>query len=187
MGERNKTSAASHFENSTRARHAEAMSNVLVRLARPEEAAALTALCIRSKAHWGYDSEFMRQSAIALTITPSMIEEGRVLVAEDRHADVIGVAAIEKMGSEGKFDLARLFVRPFALRAGIGRTLFEAAVRLVEIEGGTCLSILSDPFAEAFYTRLGAARVGEAPSDAVQGRLLPLLEYVIQNRRTGRD
>jgi hypothetical protein len=83
MGERNKTSAASHFENSTRARHAEAMSNVLVRLARPEEAAALTALCIRSKAHWGYDSEFMRQSAIALTITPSMIEEGRVLVAEE--------------------------------------------------------------------------------------------------------
>jgi GNAT superfamily N-acetyltransferase len=100
---------------------------------------------------------------------------------------VIGVAAIEKMGSEGKFDLARLFVRPFALRAGIGRTLFEAAVRLVEIEGGTCLSILSDPLAEAFYTRLGAARVGEAPSDAVHGRLLPLLEYVIQNRRSGWD
>jgi GNAT superfamily N-acetyltransferase len=163
------------------------MSNVLVRLARPEEAAALTALCIRSKAHWGYDSEFMRQSGIALTITPSMIEEGRVLVAEDRHADLIGVAAIEKMEGEGKFDLARLFVRPFALRAGIGRTLFEAAVRLVEIEGGTCLSILSDPFAEAFYIRLGAVPIAEAPSDAVQGRLLPLLKYVIPNRRTDWD
>ena len=69
----------------------------------------------------------------------------------------------------------------------IGKRGPPPAVRLVEIEGGTCLSILSDPFAEAFYTRLGAARVGEAPSDAVQGRLLPLLEYVIQNRRTGRD
>jgi GNAT superfamily N-acetyltransferase len=47
---------------------------------------------------------------------------------------LIGVVAIEKIDSEGKFHLARLFVRPFALRAGIGRTLFEAAVKLVEIE-----------------------------------------------------
>ena len=163
------------------------MSSVLIRSARPEEAAALTSLCVRSKAHWGYDTEFMRRSAIALTITPSMIEEGRVLVAEDRHADLIGVAAIEKMDSEGKFDLARLFVQPFALRAGIGRALFEAVVRLVEIEGGTRMSILSDPFAEAFYTRLGAVRIGEAPSDAVPGRLLPLLEYAIANRGTGCD
>lgn len=55
----------------------------------------------------------MRRSAIALPITPSMIEEGRVLVGEDRYADLIGVAAVEKMDSEGEFDLARLFVQPF--------------------------------------------------------------------------
>jgi predicted N-acetyltransferase YhbS len=158
--------------------------NIRIRSARREESAALTALCIRSKAHWGYDADFMRSSAIALTITPSMIDEGRVLVAEDQHANLVGVAAVEKMDSEGKFDLARLFVQPSAIRSGIGRTLFQAVVRLVEIEGGTRLSILSDPFAEPFYERLGAVKTGEAPSDAIPDRLLPLLEYAISNRRT---
>jgi hypothetical protein len=45
------------------------------------------------------------------------------------------------------------------------------------------LLILSDPFAEAFYARLGAVRIGEGPSDAIPGRLLPLLEYAIPHRR----
>ena len=39
-----------------------------VRPARAGEAASLTALCLRSKAHWGYDAEFMRLSALTLKV-----------------------------------------------------------------------------------------------------------------------
>jgi hypothetical protein len=35
---------------------------------------------------------------------------------------------------------------------------------------------LADPNAAGFYERSGAVRVGEAPSDAVPGRRLPLYE-----------
>jgi GNAT superfamily N-acetyltransferase len=160
------------------------MLEVRVRPARPDEAAALSALALRSKAHWGYDAEFLRRSAPALAITPPMIGEGRVLVAEDGRGTLVGVAAVEKLEGPGRFDLARLFVDASMLRAGIGRALFAAAVRLVESEGGTSLSILADPFAEPFYRRLGAVRIGEAPSDAIPGRLLPLLQYAIPRRRT---
>ena len=38
------------------------------------------------------------------------------------------------------------------------------------------LTILADPNAAGFYERNGAVRIGEAPSDAVPGRLLPLYE-----------
>jgi len=76
-----------------------------IRPARVEEAAALSDLCFRSKAVWGYDPEFMALMLAAL-----------------------GVAG-------------------------------EA-----------------DPNAAAFYERAGAVRIGEAPSDAVPGRLLPLYE-----------
>ena len=86
------------------------------------------------------------------------------------------------MDSEGNCDLAQLFVERSAIRTGIGRGLFEAAVRFVEIEGGTCLLILFDRFAEAFYERLGAVKIGEVPSDAIPGRLLSLLEYAIPSR-----
>ena len=38
------------------------------------------------------------------------------------------------------------------------------------------LTILADPNAAGFYERNDAVRIGEAPSDAVPGRLLPLYE-----------
>src|SRR5262245_36628803 len=41
---------------------------VRVRAAGPGEAAALGALCERSKAHWGYDAEFMRLSRRSLQV-----------------------------------------------------------------------------------------------------------------------
>jgi GNAT superfamily N-acetyltransferase len=121
----------------------------------------------------------MRQSASALTVTAAMIAQGQVLVAEDQCGSLMGVASLEAMETEGKFDLSLLFVEPSAIRTGVGRTLFEAAIKLVAKDGGTSLSILADPFAASFYQRLGAVKVGEAPSDAIPGRYLPLLEYKI--------
>ena len=38
------------------------------------------------------------------------------------------------------------------------------------------LTILSDPYAAGFYERNGARLIGEAPSDAIPGRSLPLYE-----------
>jgi hypothetical protein len=37
------------------------------------------------------------------------------------------------------------------------------------------LAILSDPNAAPFYERMGAVPAGDAPSDAIPGRRLPLL------------
>jgi GNAT superfamily N-acetyltransferase len=152
---------------------------VRVRPARIDEANALTALCIRSKAHWGYDAAFMRQAAGALSVTPTMIEQGSVLVAEDTSGAVWGVAAVAATQAADKFDLALLFVEPTGIRTGIGRVLFQAAVQLARKWGGGWLRILADPFAAEFYRRLGAAQIGEAPSDAIPGRNLPLFEYCL--------
>ena len=134
---------------------------------------------MRSKAHWGYDAAFMRDAAPALAITEAMIGNRLVLVAEDREGAVVGVAAIEPSGSDGAYDLSRLFIEPSAIRTGIGRALFAVAVAVIQQRGGRSLTILSDPFAVAFYQRLGAVMVGDAPSDAISGRRLPLLEYRI--------
>lgn len=156
-------------------------SGLRVRPARPAEAAALTALCRRSKAPWGYDVDFMTRAAETLVVTRAMIGTGRVQVAEKALGRVPGVAAIEPLPEPGRFDLALLFVDPPAIGSGAGRALFAAAVRLAQAQGGTRLAILADPFAEAFYRRMGAVRVriGDAPSDAIPGRRLPLLEFTV--------
>ncbi len=99
-----------------------------VRPARAGEAASLTALCLRSKAHWGYDAEFMRLCVPSLTVTETSIAEGRVLVAADGSGQTVGTVSVGRDGDDA--ELALMFVDPPAIGGGMGRTLFEAAVAL---------------------------------------------------------
>lgn len=154
------------------------MPGPAVRAARPDEAGDLTGLCLRSKACWGYDDEFMRQCRTALTVSVDAIESGRVWVVEaDRR--VLGVASVAQAGPESgcDFELAHLFVEPDAMGRGVGRLLFAHCVAWVRVQRGRTLEILSDPGAVPFYVRMGARLIGDAPSDAIPGRRLPLLQF----------
>ena len=144
-----------------------------IRAAVRSEAELLSDLCRRSKAHWGYDDAFMRQSDPSLTIRDDWIAAGDVLVCEqDGH--VAGVAAIEQ--DEGRFEVASFFVEPADMGKGVGAMLFKALLNLARDKRIDRLFILSDPNAADFYAKMGARLVGEEPSDAIAGRTLPLLE-----------
>jgi GNAT superfamily N-acetyltransferase len=146
-----------------------------VRVARPDEADVLTALCIRSKAHWGYDAAFMRLSAVALQVREADIAAGRVLVADDGTGTPIGVAGLVMEGDVADLDV--IFVDPPAIGTGAGGALFRAAARLAAELGAKRMTILADPNAAPFYERMGARFLRNAPSDAIPGRSLPLYEY----------
>jgi N-acetylglutamate synthase-like GNAT family acetyltransferase len=152
------------------------MSEFTIRPPRPEEAAELSALCRRSKAHWGYDDAFIRQSEPSLTITDELIATGLVLVVQDAYRRSVGLASLEPL-NDGVFDLLHMFVEPDAIGGGVGQVLFLAIAALARECGAKRLSILSDPNAAAFYEHMGAKRIGDAPSDAIPGRVLPLLEF----------
>lgn len=146
-----------------------------IRPARLEEAEALCGLCVRSKASWGYDSAFMALSRPALAVGREEIARGDVWVAVNA-AGITGVVALATGEPAGTLDLGKLFVRPENLRRGVGRALLAHAIAEARRRGATRLTILADPNAAGFYEREGAKRLGDAPSDAVPGRLLPLYE-----------
>ena len=148
-----------------------------IRRALPGEAALLSRLCMRSKAHWGYDAQFLERASRSLRIDPAAIDAGRVFVATGASGGVLGVADCCALPESGAFDLLHLFIEPSSLRQGVGRALFEAACAWCVAQGGRRLLIQSDPNAALFYQRLGARLIGETPSDAVPDRMLPLLEY----------
>jgi GNAT superfamily N-acetyltransferase len=148
---------------------------VQVRSAQPGESQSLTALCLRSKAHWDYDAAFMKLSASALAVSEDDIAAGRVLVAVDDTHRAIGMACVLPEGDTA--DLDALFVDPPAIGSGAGRALFEAAVALARRRGARRMTILADPNAAAFYERMGALYLRNAPSDAIPGRTLPFYEY----------
>jgi predicted N-acetyltransferase YhbS len=159
--------------------------DIAIRAARSGEASILTELCIRAKAHWGYDSAFMAAATRLLRIREVHIDTGGVLVAlrgPEAPAVPCGIAAIVPLRRPHWFELSHLFVAPESFRLGIGRALFDAAVARAADKGATHISILSDSNAAAFYEKLGARRCGEAPSGVERGRMLPLFEFSIATR-----
>ena len=148
---------------------------MLIRKAKPGESESLTALCVRSKAHWGYDAAFMKMSAATLTVSEADIAVGRVLVAVDDDGRAVGMACVLPDGETA--DLDALFVDPPAIGSGAGRLLFDASIGLARELGARRLTILADPNAAPFYERMGARYLRNAPSDAIPGRTLPFYEY----------
>jgi GNAT superfamily N-acetyltransferase len=147
-----------------------------VRLARVEEAPALSELCVRSKAAWGYDEAFMALARVALEVRPEQIAAGDVWVATAADGGVAGIVALAPGEEPDTLDLDKLFVEPQRIRTGVGRVLLARAIIEARRRGADRLTILSDPYAAGFYERNGARWIDEAPSDAIPGRSLPLYE-----------
>jgi len=150
---------------------------IAIRPARAGEAPRLTALCLRSKAHWGYDAVFMRLCVPSLTVSEASITQGRVLVATDETGRAIGTVSVTQDGDDAELGL--MFVDPGAIGGGVGRALFGEAVKLARRLGYRRMTILADVNAAPFYERMGARFLRDAPSDAIPGRTLPLYEYAL--------
>ena len=145
-----------------------------IREASPSEADQLTELALRSKAHWGYDAEFLEDARSDLTLTTQYIYTYTVFVIEEQ-GSIEGFYSLS--GQDAEAELMHLFVEPAAIGRGLGRLLFRHAVDTARAFGFERLTIGSDPFALEFYEAMGARRVGEVASPIRPGRMLPLLHY----------
>jgi GNAT superfamily N-acetyltransferase len=147
-----------------------------IRPTRADEAPLLTSLALRSKAHRGYDAAFMAACLPALTITAERLATERYFVLEE-DGRMVGFAGIRTEREVA--ELTNLFVAPEGIGRGRGRRLWLHAVAAARAAGCRRMRIEADPFAEPCYRAMGAERIGEAPSEAVPGRLIPLLGYAL--------
>jgi GNAT superfamily N-acetyltransferase len=143
---------------------------IRLRDARQNELPSLSALCLRSKAAWGYDDAFMIACRAELTLAPDELKSTHVQVAE-RGTIVAGLAQVKVTDTDA--DLLKLFVEPALLRSGVGSLLFEWATAKAESLGAVRMVIEADPGAAPFYERMGARYAGFAPSQSIPGRVLP--------------
>jgi GNAT superfamily N-acetyltransferase len=139
------------------------ISPAIVRRARPDEAALLTALTIRAEGAWGYAADFMAWANDAFTVTTAYVAEMPVFVLETA-GEVAGFYGLR--GTVPELDLNYLMVEPARMRAGCGTRLWQHAITTARDLGATVLTVDSDPHAEPFYRAMGAVVVGAVPKHA---------------------
>jgi len=143
------------------------------RKARLEDLPALSDMCLRSKAVWGYDQAFIDACRTELTLGADDLANTSIVVAE-----VDGViAGLYQLDVDGDAaELLKLYVDSTRINGGVGRSLFTAAAREAKERGAIRMRIEADPNAAAFYQRMGAVRSGSAESGSIPGRFLPCFE-----------
>lgn len=136
------------------------------------EAKFLSDLALRSKAYWGYSSEFMEAFRQELTYSPQELEKNQFFVAEIDFV-IIGFFALKKVSATAT-ELEALFVDPAYINRGYGRKLINFAISVAKKSGSKIILIQGDPHAKNFYLKVGGKFIGERESASISGRYLPL-------------
>jgi GNAT superfamily N-acetyltransferase len=140
------------------------------------EAQFLSDLSFRSKSHWPYDPEYLEMCRRATHVTADNIAEWPFQVAVEQK-EIRGFSAVCLVKGERMLD--HLWLEPSHIGKGLGRKLFGLSVGDAVAMGWTEFTIAADPYAENFYLKMGAVRVGERESKIKPGFFLPLLKYTI--------
>jgi GNAT superfamily N-acetyltransferase len=146
-----------------------------IRRAGPAEAGVLSTLALRSKAHWGYDADFLAACQDDLTLSADDIATSAVYVF-DGASTPSGIYRLV-LRDDSVVELDALFVEPAAMGQGVGRRLWQHAVSTATKLGRSEMVWQSDPQAEGFYLAMGARRAGESASTVMPGRMLPLMHF----------
>ena len=138
----------------------------------------LTEIAHAAKRHWGYPERWIEHWKEVLTITPEFITNNEVYTSV-AGGEVAGFYAL--IEADGKFILEHMWVDPAYIGSGIGKELFNHALKVAASLNASSIEIESDPNAEGFYRRMGARKIGEATSELDgKPRTLPLLVIDIE-------
>lgn len=157
---------------------------MVIRRALPGEAKRLSELAMRSKAHWGYDEQFLERVRPILTFTEEDVLNWPMYVMVTESDEPAGVYRITGAPPHG--ELEDLWLDPPFIGHGMGRALLEHALDIAAELGFESLVIEGEPNAEGFYLAMGAIPIGSRRSPS--GRTLPLLRITTRsNSHTGRS
>ena len=147
-----------------------------IRPASPADAARLTLITRRSKAHWGYDPAQLKAWEEELTIRAEYLQQSIASVALVGDL-VVGYYSLDPLEVE-RYKLENLFVLPEYFGQGVGKALLKHALDAARQRQCRVVWLESDPHATDFYLHQGFWIVGQKPS-SIPGRYLPVMELAL--------
>lgn len=137
----------------------------------------LTEITKKSKAHWGYSDEQIKNWSEFLTVTPDYIEKNGVYKLIIDHKSAGYYSFFYQDVKTVKLD--NLFLLPEYIGKGLGRILMEHF--LLEINKTIVKKVVlnSEPNAEQFYAKLGFLKTGQIET-SIKDRFMPIMELTIK-------
>lgn len=146
---------------------------IIVRPAKTSEVDLLSALTMRSKSYWPYSADYLMKSIPLLKIIESDVLEWPVSVAE-LNGEIVGFFALKNIKDENRLD--HLWVDPRFIGKGIGKFLFQEAKVAARKLGWKSFRLVAEPYAEQFYSKMGAKTIGSVQSRVKPDFFLPHME-----------
>jgi predicted ester cyclase/N-acetylglutamate synthase-like GNAT family acetyltransferase len=153
------------------------------RPANRSDANRLTAIAGAAKAHWGYPEAWLQSWSEDLQLTAEYLNAQRAYIAE-LDGEIVGVAVLEDRTTH--WQIEHVWVDPVKHGHGVGKRLVKQCLRTARRLDQRQVHVLSDPYAQEFYLRLGAQPIGSVPApmpDAPERRL-PLLAFIADSDGT---
>ncbi|TFB22874.1 GNAT family N-acetyltransferase [Filobacillus milosensis] len=146
------------------------------RKAEPNDAFVLSDIAYKSKAYWGYSDEFLEACKEELTITEEDIIKSPMYYVIEKDNQIIGFDSFKCDPNK----LENLFINPEFIGQGIGKQIWQDILHRAKDFGIIEFTIDSDPYAEGFYLKMGAVRIGSIPSTVFPDRDLPLMKVEVK-------
>ena len=136
-------------------------SCAVIRPGRLEDAGALNELTKRSVMYWGYEPAFLEWEPEAITVDHSFMGRASTFVLEESSV-LAGYYAL--VVQDRGLSLDKLFIDPPWIGRGYGRLLWDHAIAEAGRLGFSSITLLADPNAAPFYTKVGARFIEEIPT-----------------------
>ncbi len=155
-----------------------ALDQVSIRPAAALELGRLREIAADGKRFWGYDPDLVERWVALGDFTPELFAEKDVFVAV-AGGEIIAWSSLILNGDLCWLD--DLWVAPRWIRHGIGRRLFDHAVRYAKSAGATAMEWEAEPFAVAFYEKMGGRHVRDSEPSATWNRTLPVMALTLES------
>lgn len=142
----------------------------MIRIARPDELAALEALQRRASLANPGDREAILAHPEAIVIPASQVANAQVFVAEG-DGTLLGFSAVLDRDDDDT-ELDGLFVEPSLWRGGVGRLLVDRAIDYGRDRASSWLHVVGNPHAEGFYAACGFVTYGTHETEFGRGLLM---------------
>lgn len=134
-----------------------------IRAATAADGERLREIAVAAKGHWGYPPSRVLEWAAAYDFSAAALASREVLVAVSGGRPVAWAGLLAPVDDVALLD--DLWVEPPSMGGGIGRALFQEAVRRAGELGATSVEWETEPNAIGFYERMSGRRLGERVSE----------------------